>query len=1043
MKRKYFWWTLIVFFIILIVIPSLGVFVLYKNQRQLTQRAILTLNESIHGELRIQDSYISPFKNFPYISIDLRDVVLFEEKGNGHAPVLEVKDIYVGFDVMKILKGNYTVKSIRLNSGELNLLGDESGKLNLLKAIAMEETPDQDEAGLDLSLSSIKLNNIKIKHQDISNLVLMEFDIDQSHASINLQDDHIYIDLLSDLIFNHYQDGEPLFFNNKQVGLALDLDYEQDLGLISLTKSRISLEEALFELSGTVDLEKEMDVNLKLRGEKSDFSLLAAFLPNDTAEQLRKYQNRGEVFFTGSVNGKVGNGQVPGIAVEFGCENAYFLNPNSNKKVDQLRFSGFFTNGKERNLKTSEFQLMNFNARPEEGNFQGRLIIRNFENPFVKINLNADLDMGFLGQFFEIEDLQGISGQVIVNMDFDELIDLDEGIGTIGDMQNTLQSELIIKNLNFSLPDLPYPVQQMNAYAFMKDGNLKLDRLSFKILDSDFSLKGSIDDFPALLHGEPEIVKANLQAHSNNIDLGQLMPEDSSMTEVISDFRINLAFESTGKELGEFKYLPIGEFFVEDFHAKLKHYPHEFHDFDVNILIGPKELTIKGFTGMIDTTDFRFTGKIDNYPKWFEEKTVGVSNIEFDLESDVIVINDLLSYKGVNYLPEDYRSEQFTQVKVLGKVALNYNEVFQSADLYIDRLQGSMKLHPLKLENFKGRVHYENDYLHVENFEGKMGISDFKIDMGYNLADTLISRKNFFSIHSSRLDLDALLGFESTDEEVKHEEAFNIFEVPFSDMDFTANISKMNYHTFWLDDVTFKGRSTKNHYIYVDTLGLKAADGTLGIKGYFNGSDPSKIYFNSTMKAQKLDLDKLLVKFENFGQDVMINENLHGLVSGTIVSNFLVYPDLTPIIEKSEAKMDLTVYQGRLVKFAPLQAMGDYFKDKNLNNVRFDTLRNTFELKEGILNIPKMNINTSLGFIELSGKQSLDLNMDYFIRIPLGLVTQVGFKSLFGGKSREEVDVDQEDDIIRRDPNSRVRFVNVTMTGTPENYKIGLGRDRN
>jgi hypothetical protein len=170
-------------------------------------------------------------------------------------------------------------------------------------------------------------------------------------------------------------------------------------------------------------------------------------------------------------------------------------------------------------------------------------------------------------------------------------------------------------------------------------------------------------------------------------------------------------------------------------------------------------------------------------------------------------------------------------------------------------------------------------------------------------------------------------------------------------MDFSAKIGRMNYHTFWLEDIQGKMRTTTNHYLHVDTLGMRAADGTLGIKGYFNGSNPDKIYFHSEMNAEKLDLDKLLIKFENFGQDYMINENLHGKISGKVISKFLVYQDLTPILEQSEAKMDLTIFQGSLVNFAPLEAMSPYFGDRNLKNVRFDTLSNSLELKGGILNI--------------------------------------------------------------------------------------------
>jgi hypothetical protein len=122
--------------------------------------------------------------------------------------------------------------------------------------------------------------------------------------------------------------------------------------------------------------------------------------------------------------------------------------------------------------------------------------------------------------------------------------------------------------------------------------------------------------------------------------------------------------------------------------------------------------------------------------------------------------------------------------------------------------------------------------------------------------------------------------------------------------------------------------------------------------------------------------------------------------------------------------------------------MGDYFKDKNLNNVRFDTLSNTLEHRESVLNLPRMNINSSLGFLEISGRQSLDMDMNYQIRIPMSLVTQVGFRALFGGRSRNEVDPDQEDAIVFRDENRRTRFLNINMQGKPDNYRVSLGRTR-
>jgi hypothetical protein len=154
-----------------------------------------------------------------------------------------------------------------------------------------------------------------------------------------------------------------------------------------------------------------------------------------------------------------------------------------------------------------------------------------------------------------------------------------------------------------------------------------------------------------------------------------------------------------------------------------------------------------------------------------------------------------------------------------------------------------------------------------------------------------------------------------------------------------------------------------------------------------------------------------------------------------------VHPDLTPMLDETKAQLDINIYNGTLMNFTPMEAMSTYFKDKNLKMVRFDTLRNLLTFENNTLNIPAMTINSSLGFLEFSGTQSLDMRMSYYVRIPLKMVTQVGFRMLFN-KKKEEVDPDQVDAIEFRDKDKNVRFMNLTITGTPADYKVHLGKPK-
>ena len=90
------------------------------------------------------------------------------------------------------------------------------------------------------------------------------------------------------------------------------------------------------------------------------------------------------------------------------------------------------------------------------------------------------------------------------------------------------------------------------------------------------------------------------------------------------------------------------------------------------------------------------------------------------------------------------------------------------------------------------------------------------------------------------------------------------------------------------------------------------------IKGYFNGSDPEHIYFSPDMEVEHVDLDKLMMKFDNFGQEYLVSENLHGKLSGHITGKLRMHKDLMPIVNESEIHLDLSVTEGRLDNFSML-----------------------------------------------------------------------------------------------------------------------------
>ena len=66
---------------------------------------------------------------------------------------------------------------------------------------------------------------------------------------------------------------------------------------------------------------------------------------------------------------------------------------------------------------------------------------------------------------------------------------------------------------------------------------------------------------------------------------------------------------------------------------------------------------------MLDESDFHFNGRLENYDLWFADDPQGATTIDFDLNSELIELEDLFSYRGQNNVPEDYKPK-YPQVTI-------------------------------------------------------------------------------------------------------------------------------------------------------------------------------------------------------------------------------------------------------------------------------------------------------------------------------------------------------------------------------------------
>jgi uncharacterized protein involved in outer membrane biogenesis len=1053
--------------LILIVLVITAVAILYSRQQRLVGLAVKELNKQLPGRLVVDGSEISAFQNFPYISIGLKNVKFYPTKQGSDKPLYEAERMFTGFSLADILRQQYHIKVIALKNGHLDLVQDTSGRLNIVEASRMtrDTTAAADttaSTALDLAIKKIVLKNMTISYLDKSSGQRIVTHIDKIRSS--LQDDSLRIiaDMQGSMVMDYTHPGDTTLFRHKRLQTDVQLTYDKPGQLLKLGVCRLKLEDAVFNITGSADFLHDNLVDIHVTGDKPDFAQLFSFAPREVAKELKHFRYDGHLAFDGKIKGKLKGGQPPLIELSFSCANAWLHNTTAGKKLDSLNFKGYYTNGAGRNLRTSELRLLDMTARPGEGIFKGNFVLRDFSDPKVSMRVNSELELGFIGAFLGIRDLQRITGHISLKMDFKELVDLSLPEQSMDKLTQGIQSELTVRNLTFRIPSYRYNIEHLDMHAAMKDGFVKLDSLTFKVGHSDFQMNGSISDLPAIFHHQEKPIQVAFNTHSDKIILRELLNADTNKIrkarEEIYGFNIGLSLETSVHELLHPKPLPKGKFSIHDLYASFKRYPHAFHDFGAELTIEDTTLRLKNFAGKIDSSDIRFSGRVNNYALWFDKVMKGRTQVAFDLRSQHLAMHDLLGRKSRQYVPKDYHDEVASNLWLRSKIDLKYDSVFRFASIKIANISGELKNHAFTLDSVNGNVKIGADhFIKLDTLQGKVGNSDFNISMRlYTGKDTTrMKKENYLQFTSRMLDVDQLMAYRLTAEEPApdlselpaaavaktsaHAGAFNIFQIPFINFNASANIGKIKYRRLWIKNFFTNLRMQTNQQLYLDTLGMDIAEGKINARAHFNGSNPDKIYLRSRIHVRDVNIEKMMLKLDYLGRDFVINKNVKGRLTGDIKTYVQVHPDLTPLMDHSQAEIDVTITDGTLVNFTPIKAMSSYFKDKNLNMVRFDTLRDKLTFKDGALTIPSMNINSSLGFMEISGTQSLDTHMEYYVRIPLKLVTQVGFRMLFG-KKQEEVDPDQVDAIEYRDMNKRVRFMNLKITGTPDDYKVGLGK---
>ena len=200
---------------------------------------------------------------------------------------------------------------------------------------------------------------------------------------------------------------------------------------------------------------------------------------------------------------------------------------------------------------------------------------------------------------------------------------------------------------------------------------------------------------------------------------------------------------------------------------------------------------------------------------------------------------------------------------------------------------------------------------------------------------------------------------------------------------FNMKAGKITLHNFQANNVTANILFQEDDW-QVQKAFLQYADGTFNLTAKVHQVSDALHQLSAQMNLQHINVKKLFYGFDNFSQTTLTSNNINGIMDSktNITANMNSSGKL--VSSTLNGQMYFSLKNAALINFQPFLNMQKFvFKKRDLNNVQFAELKDTFDIKNGDIYIHRMPVQSSALTMYIEGLYSFEDRTDISIQVPL------------------------------------------------------------
>jgi len=498
---KYFGIAVAVIFLLISIVSWI---IVEKKNDWLLSEIQFYMNESQSGHLKIGSTNFKIFRNFPDITIEMDSITYYEHhdtlRTQEEKPILNADKLFVAIKLLPLINDELKISEVSISGAQLNIIQYKNGKLNIDLALArpfkpkpivvqkkiapqpaspkpvkktVTASPTAPKPGIQIDLQSISFNEVELtwnyfKNRKPAIISFEELEIDLSRNKN-----------MVDISFSSTCNVQALYIMHTKIPSGklttdIELQFDHNTQQLTIQQSEINYNEFSATLEGTYSHQKNHSLNLEIDASSNDLELLSIFIKPEVLKRNPDLLKQADVYVKGKVFGELKN-QSPQFDISFGLRNLDLLLPRNMGMFKNIGFDGSFVSGAAADYSQATLKVKDLQGQIAGGLLEGEFSLNNFNDPYLKYNLNAELKLDGYDEVFNMNSIKQLKGSVSLHANFDgPLKHFKQHV-----MDSSRSSGVTFRDLSFVVVKTNQKVSGLSGKIENKNNQATIQQLSF------------------------------------------------------------------------------------------------------------------------------------------------------------------------------------------------------------------------------------------------------------------------------------------------------------------------------------------------------------------------------------------------------------------------------------------------------------------------------------------------------------------------------------------------------------------------------------